>query len=230
MNRVIKKVKAWSYSAWKLYDQCPAKYKYEKILKLDTGPEPEVFKYGNKVHGKSEAFLKGVIKKLPPELEKLKDSFLAMKKLKPLVEKQIAFNDRWEVLSDYWSEEVWLRVKADILAYHPPQQLAIICDVKTGKIRKENLQQLELYVPTAFEMFPEALECITEAWYTDQGQIVSPGLKVPKRYTREDVPGILANWEKSVEPMFNDQRFAPDPSMKCTYCPFSKEKGGPCEY
>jgi len=224
------KVKAWSYSAWKLHDTCAAKYKYEKLLKLDTGPVPEVYKKGNKIHGMSEAFLKNIIKKLPKELGMLKKSFEDMKLVNPMVEQQIAFNKRWQRVNDYFGKDVWLRVKADIMAYFPSKKTALIVDVKTGKIRPENLKQLELYVPTAFSLYPEAEYCITEAWYTDHGKVVSPGTMTPLIYLKQDVPLIRKDWNKRVEPMFNDTRFVPTPGMYCKWCPFSNEKGGPCEY
>ena len=48
-------VKSWSYSAYALYDQCPAKYRYAKIDKLPE-PRSEALERGDRIHKEVEAY------------------------------------------------------------------------------------------------------------------------------------------------------------------------------
>ena len=59
----MNKVKAWSYSALKLYEGCPARYKAEKINKIKQKKKSPAMERGIAIHKKGEDYLNGIIKK-----------------------------------------------------------------------------------------------------------------------------------------------------------------------
>jgi len=226
--------KAWSYSAWQLYNECPYKYKCKNILKIPIpeAEEPPAFIRGRKVHKDAEDFALGIIKKIPSSIKLLKKSYAALKReaTELLIEKQWAYNKRWQRVEKYFGSDVWFRAKIDIAAYFKPHKVALIADIKTGKIKTENLEQAELYVPTAFEVFPDAEVVFAELWFSDHGIIVSEGKLKPKEYTIEDCTTIKEKWNDRIADMFRDKRYLPTPGVYCKWCNYSKAKGGPCEY
>ncbi len=54
----IKKITSWSFSRWNVYDQCPAKAKYQFIDKLPQPPSKNLER-GTLIHKQAECFIKG---------------------------------------------------------------------------------------------------------------------------------------------------------------------------
>ncbi len=106
-----------------------------------------------------------------------------------------------------------------------------IRDNKTGKFREEKaeeyMQQLELYGVAGLTMLPTVNKVTTQLLYSDLG-IIHPD--APAIFTPDQLLGLQKTWVKRVKPMMNDTRFSPKPSRVCSYCDFSKKKGGPCRY
>lgn len=218
-----KKITSWSYSRYSLYSKCPAKAKYKFIDKLPD-PGGPAMERGNLIHKLAEDFTLGKIKKLPPELLRFKDQFMELKKSKPEVEKTWAFTKDWiKTTWDDW-KGCTLRIKAD--ASCVDGDTIYIIDHKTGKKYDDNKEQLDLTAAAAPIMFPKVKKIITSLWYLDQ----DGDNMVDKEYDAADAPQLRAEWDKRVEPMLNDTRFAPKPSHECRWCPFSKSKGGPCKF
>lgn len=214
-------ITSWSFSRYSVYEKCPAKAKYKFIDKLPD-PGGPAMERGNVIHKLAEQYTKGEIKTIPLELRKFKDEFAILKKSKPVVEESWAFTKHW--LKTTWND--WancaLRIKVDA-ACEDGTDLYII-DHKTGKKRDAYEDQLSLYAVGGGLIYPKIKRIFTELWFLDSGE------KVEREYDAANTPKLQAHWNKKVEPMLNDTRFAPKPSHECRWCPYSKSKGGPCKF
>jgi len=218
-------VKAWSFSALKLYEECPARYKYEKLDKLPVPENPNMAR-GLKIHKKAEDYLLGDDPDaIPPELEEFDGRFQELHALRPMVEQEWAFTDKWKP-TGWFAPDTWLRVKTDAAVLHDTHDFLDIIDHKTGKKYGENVDQVELFALAGFCMFPGVKEIDTHLWYLDSGDEQTDEFVRDK----EAIAETKKEWEDRAAPMFNDEDFLPRPTSKCRWCPFQRQKGGPCKY
>ena len=219
-------VTAWSYSRYNDYKQCPLKF---KLKHLDRLPDPggPAMQRGNLIHKLAEDYTVGKIKALPPELKNFKEEFKQLRSMKPMVEQAWGFRRDWthNGRNDWFGGDVWLRSKADVFVVYDDDTGDLI-DHKTGKKYETNKEQVELFACTAFMRVPTLTHVTTRLWYLD---LVEDN-EVVAEYTAKDAENIKKDWEKKVQPMFNDKKFAPRPNDKCHWCTFSKAKGGPCKF
>lgn len=219
-------VKAWSYSRWADYDQCPAKFKYKHLDRLPDPGSPAMAR-GNTIHTLAEDFTTGKIKTLPKELVNFKAQFAHLKKLNPQVEQQWGFRADWSFTgrSGWFGDDVWFRAKADAMVVYEDDTGDII-DHKTGKKYETNEKQVRLFALAGFKRYPQLKEITTRLWYLDQ----PTDNEVILEYTAADAKLIQKDWDKWTQPMFNDRKFPPKPNDKCHWCPFRKAAGGPCKF
>lgn len=217
-------VKAWSYSALSLYEQCPAKFKYSKLDKL---PEPKgpALERGIDIHAKAERYVRDG-GQLPSELRLLKNDFEWLRSKNASVESKFAFDKDWNPV-EYFSKDVWVRIVTDAKLVKSPS--ALVIDHKTGQKRDGYFDQLELYALAMLLMHPDVDEVIPELWYIDSGEIVddSNGSKI---FTRKDLLSLKKKWAKRPKKLFADTRFDPTHNMYCRSCHFRKSNGGPCKF
>lgn len=236
---------SWSWSRYETYDQCPAKAKYSYLLKLPQ-EKSAALERGARVHDDIRDFTIGKTAKVPEEVPKA-----FTKDLKAL---RVRFNkrptdtiieDTWAYRAD-WSETVYndwngcsLRIKVDAAVID--KDTIVITDYKTGKMRPENqekyTQQMQLYAVGALQRFgvimPNNLGIVASdlrvsarLLYLDEEKVWGAGTV----YTISDLPALKKEWEKRIRPMLNDKTFAPKPNRFCSWCSYSKAKGGPCKY
>lgn len=228
---------AWSFSRYSVYKQCPAKFKYQVLMKLPE-PKSDALTRGADIHTMAEAFIKGKLARMPLELTSFKDEFLRLKKLYKqktsglVVEDNWAFTAKWDATAwDDWLN-CWVRIKLDC-AFHTSPTSMTVWDWKTGKLRpelhEEYLEQIELYALSALLLHEWLEEVKVELCYLDLG-VVYPDAEEPLIYTRADIPRLKKLWESRVKPMFKDKLFAPKPNDKCYWCAYSKAKNGPCKF
>lgn len=217
---VIEQITAWSFSRWKDYEKCPF---YAKTKHIDKRKEPgsPAMQRGGEIDKKCEQYLKLPLFKLPEEVKSFAKEFAVLKKLKPMTQENWAFNLAWEKV-DWFAKDAWLRVKMD--AAVKKAKRARLIDFKTGKPKDDHALQLELYALSGFLLFPEVTDIDTELWYTDLGK------EDKKPFKRSQVPLLKETWLDRIKAMLTDKRFSPKPGNYCTWCPFSKAKGGPCKY
>lgn len=221
MIKTVKKITSWSYSRYAMYNKCPASAKYKFIDKLPEPPAPAMER-GNIIHKLAEDYTTGKLKKLPNELQLFKAQFVELKKSKPQVEQTWAFREDWsQTRYDDW-QGCKVRIKVDASCLDDTTLYVI--DNKTGKLRDGYDEQLELYAGTGMLVYPHVKEVNTQMWFLDSGDVVE------KTYKISEGKKIIKDWEKKVEPMLNDTRFAPKPGNHCRWCAFSKTKGGPCKF
>ncbi len=254
--RVPKKIKAWSFSRYGDYDDCPRKAKYKHVQRIvEPIPSPEdepdhPLNRGSRIHKEAEDFLlfaqaNGPGGELPESLSTFAEEFdvLARDAGNCHVEEQWTFKKDWSRTS-WFARNAWLRVKLDCAHLIEDGVLRVI-DFKTGKCRPEQVdkyrRQTSLYALAAFIMFPDVKEVRAELWFVDPGVLVAEGsLTNPHdpnsekytgfNFTREpDAEGLKEKWLRMSHAMLIDETFAPNPTFKCRWCYFSKKKGGICE-
>lgn len=216
-------IKAWSYSAYSLYDQCPFKFKCEKIDKLPQ-PDNKHFIKGRKWHKLAEDFTVGKLEVLPNELKHFDEQFHQLRKLDPFVEQKWGFRRNWSITRFNDWKGCWLRGVCDVGVVYP-DNTATVVDHKTGRYWETNEDQVELFGLLTLLHFPKLSEVETRLWYLESGDEIMAGT-----FTAGDKEKLKAKWEKKVEPMFNDMIFAPKPNKFCSNCHFRKSNGGPCRH
>jgi len=217
----IQQIKTWSFSRWTTYRDCAFRAKCKFILRLPEPPSPSMER-GNLIHKMAEDFTRGKIKKLPLELSKFSKEFQTLRRVKAVVEEQWAFTENWE-LCDWFSPAAWLRIKMDV--HYVVKKLLRIRDHKTGKPKESHLEQLSLYGLGGLLRYPKVEDVEAALLYLDVG-----GTPPTEVFSRSQLATLKKEWRQKVQPMLNDKRFLPKPSFACSWCPFSKAKGGPCKY
>lgn len=219
--------KAWSFSRWQDYTRCPAFARYKHLLKLRAPAGPAADR-GTLIHNDAEAYILGKTKRMPEELTGLRREYTALRALgvkgKLVTEQMWGFDREWRPCDPKAWDVCWLRVKADVVYLLKPTVLAVD-DHKSGRRKDdEHGQQLSLYGLSALLRYPKVQEVRGRMLYVDKHD------KLPLTFHRRDVEGLKTKWEHNVAFMFADKRFAPRPSNACTWCQFSKAKGGPCKF
>jgi len=226
MSRTQKEntLKSWSYSKYSCHKLCPFQFYCKYILKVPEEKGPALVR-GIKIHELGEDYLNGVRRDVPEEYRKgvVHDAIKAIKKKKYVAEQDWAFNENWEQVP-YRSKEAFLRMKIDAHGF-PETSVIKLIDFKTGKVRDNYIEQLELYAIAAFSIY-ELSEAELELWYLDHGFITDEVVISVEQYDR-----LVKRWDRRVDKMFSDTKFRPRPNYLCkNYCSFAKHKSGHCKY
>lgn len=222
INPTGQRITAWSYSRWDTYVECARKAYYKYIAKLPDPPSPAAER-GTALHLNAQHFVEGVTTQLDPAWSRHAAFLRAVRKKQPSCELELAFTSDWSV-TGWFSRDTWCRVKID-LSYVEDDTL-VLEDYKTGKKYDSHEKQLSLYAVAGLLTEPDAARVVARNRYVDM-----PTSEVTEHiYTRRELPVLQKDWERKTKAMLRDTRFAPNPTRKCLWCPFSKAKGGPCEY
>lgn len=211
-----------------LWEQCPAKYKYEKIDKLPA-PKSEAMQRGIRIHMLCESYIKGKDPNaVPPELHRFKSIFPELHALQPVVEQQWGFTDKWKPTGWFsrGANATWLRVVPDCVVLYEDDTAELI-DYKTGKPWGDNEDQMDLFGTALLSKYSHVNEVSIRLWYLDTGEEKPSKPWIKNRKTLAD---SKKRWNERVAPMFADTEFKPTPNSKCNWCPYSNAEGGPCKY
>lgn len=221
-------ITSWSYSRWKCYEDCPRKAKYLFVDKMKE-PSAPALERGTAIHAKIEKYLL-TGGRVPQEAKQLEAEYKVLRKQKPLVELEIAYNREWSPV-DWFSRDAWCRIKVDALV--PPitddnDPIVRVIDNKTGKIKEhgEYDEQLELYGLAGLLNYATANRSTGELWFVDHGKIVL----AQEEFKRADLKKLQKKWEIRTKRMLSDKLFKPKPGNACRWCHFRKGNSGPCEF
>ena len=234
-------IKAWSYSRYGDYTQCPARFKYKHIDRLPDPGSPAMAR-GSEIHKAGELYLKASqhekrkTLKVPAEYKHFNAEMKQLATLKPMVEQQWGFTRDWQP-TGWFSKDTWLRIICDVTVLYDDNTADLI-DFKTGRKYDTNEEQIELFSMGGFMMWPEVEHVTARLWYLDvpdgpndgDHHVDSTANTTIREYTRSDFDRARKSWEKRIQPMFKDTRFAPRPNEKCKWCAYSKAKNGPCKF
>lgn len=154
---------------------------------------------------------------------------------------RIAIDKNWNRLHEdpdrnIWPRGVWGRLVLDVLHLIP--KLARIVDWKSGNIDKKTglirekasyHHSMRAYQAATLSVYPQAAASVEMAFLDAPPKLEDP-FKVMPVLKRKDLRDAQRAWEQHIEPMMNDEVFAPRPGYYCSWCPWQKAKGGPCPF
>ena len=222
-------LKAWSYSALKVFEQCPYRSYIAKVKKIreESGPAAE---RGTKIHQQAEDYVNGTLGEFPDTLKKFKSEFEDLREgfadAKVELEGEWAFDINWKPVG--WMEKAtWARIKLDALVHQDDTSVRVI-DYKTGKKFGNEIghsQQALLYAIATFLRFPNVEYAQTELWYLDQAETTVKG------FTREQAMEFMPTWHKRAVDMTTCSDFSPTPSKdSCRWCSYRKGEHPECTW
>jgi hypothetical protein len=226
-----KRLTSWTASKLSLYESCPAKAKYKHIDKLPDEGGPALER-GTEIHNAAEKYITSRTKTLHPDLKhpkikKLLDTLRKdYKKKKVRTELELAFTKEWQKC--HWlAKDVWVRFKMDCVHFLAGGKAHVI-DWKTGKFKPDGEYDDQLSAYAVGLLVSGLAESVTaQLVFTDAGEIVT---REAGTLTLADLPKAKLFWVKKTKAMLSDTRFPARPGNGCRYCPYSANKGGPCEF
>jgi len=212
-------VRAWSYSALKVYEECPYRTYINRVkgVKEIAGTAAD---RGTQIHQLAEDYVNGTIGELPDELKKFKNEFEELREL--FIDAKVELEGEWGFDLDWspvgWMEKAtWCRIKLDALVNENDASARVI-DYKTGKKWGNEIahgQQGLLYAIGTFFRYPHIQFVQTEFWYLDKGETTK------KTYTREQAMAFAPGFHRRAIAMTTETEFAPTPSSNsCRWCQF----------
>lgn len=206
----MSKVKTWSLSSLSLYEQCPLKYKLQRIDKIPE-PRSQALEKGIHYHNVAEQFLLGNITGMPRELAKFATEFKSLKKYNAIPEENWVLDNQWNPVEgeDKWmSKRAWLRAKGDARVDN------FIVDFKTGRKYDKHEEQARLYANILMRIDPSLTEVDVEFWYLNSGEVSQ------YKYYSADLRKDIEQWESRVSKLFNEQHWFPKENNYCRWCSY----------
>jgi hypothetical protein len=226
---VLGDVRAWSYSALKVYEECAYRTYISRVkgVKEPSGPAAD---RGTQIHQYAEDYVNGTMGEMADELFKFKDEFEALRELyaqaKVELEGEWGFDLDWATVG-WMQKETWARIKLDALVQEDDTSARVI-DYKTGKKWGNEIshgQQGLLYAIGTFFRYPHLQFVQVEFWYLDKGETTK------KTYTREQAMVFAPGFHRRAVKMTTETEFAPTPSKDaCRWCSFRKGDEPECTW
>lgn len=143
-----------SYSAVKLYENCPLRYYRQRVVKDVVDEGGEASKYGERIHAHLEARMRDQTP-LPPEASMYEGLCRSLERSavggELHVEKELTLTENLTP-TGWWEPDAWLRSKLDILVLRDDR--AIVLDWKTGK-RNPDFFQMGIFAAMVFKHYPQ---------------------------------------------------------------------------
>jgi hypothetical protein len=177
----------WSFSAIKLFEQCPKKYYHLKVVKDFTEPSTDATTYGEEFHTAAEFYVSGK-EDLPAYFEFARGALDKLKLLPgdKLCEYEMGLTESLEPCAIN-APDVWWRGIADLAIINGTK--ARVLDYKAGKSAKyADKDQLELMALAVFKHFPDVDEVDAALLF-----VVAKAF-IKSSYKRTDAPALWAGW------------------------------------
>ena len=214
----VPRITAWSYSRLKTYAQCPLK---AKLAFIDRIPESESAPSldGQRIHKLAEDYLNGKISSVPLELAYFASDYSDLREHGSAFPGQVLVEHGGAVDAElnpveWFSKDAWLRIRIDAAVIDGDS--AIVMDLKTGKQRDQDNEQLSLFALVTFLLFPQVNTVRTELWYCKAKHVTASEFK------RKDIDTMKAKWLAAPVAMLADTEFLPTPNPLCRWCSYSK--------
>jgi hypothetical protein len=204
-----------SYSAIKLYENCPYRYFRQRITKDVVDEGGEASKYGERVHEYLEHRLKSN-KLLPQDVAHYEPLCASVEKIAAggelLIEHELVLTDNLTP-TGWWDADAWLRSKLDILVLNGT--LANVMDWKTGK-RNADQFQMQLFAAQVFKHFPDIQTVKTSLVWLKTMEMDT------ETYYREQMNDLWADVMKRIQRIYTsleNDNWPMRPSGLCRFCP-----------
>jgi len=204
-----------SYSAIKLYENCPYRYFRQRITKDVVDEGGEASKYGERVHEYLEHRLKSN-KLLPQDVAHYEPLCASVEKIAAggelLIEHELVLTDNLTP-TGWWDTDAWLRSKLDILVLNGT--LANVMDWKTGK-RNADQFQMQLFAAQVFKHFPDIQTVKTSLVWLKTMEMDT------ETYYRAQTNDLWADVMKRIQRIYtslDNDNWPMRPSGLCRFCP-----------
>jgi RecB family exonuclease len=204
-----------SYSAIKLYENCPYRYFRQRIVKDVVDQGGEASKYGERIHEYLEHRLKSN-NILPQEIAQYEPLCTMVERLAKHgelhIEKELVLTENLTPTT-WWETDAWLRSKLDILIICDGE--AIVMDWKTGK-RNPDFFQMQMFAAQVFKHHPEVQRVKTILVWLKTLEMDS------EDYHRESINEVWAEVMKRINRIHKSlehDNWPARPSGLCRYCP-----------
>ena len=213
---------AHSFSAIKLYENCPKRYYHQRVTKevQDTGGEAS--RYGERIHEFLEQRLVNDTK-LPQEVEKYEVLCQTIEKMarggELHAERQLTLTEDLTPTS-WFADDAWLRSILDVLILK--EDTAIVLDWKTGK-RRPDFTQLEMFALQVWKHFPEVVNIKTTFVWLKEMKMDS------EEFSRDQSSEMWQNLLARINRIYKSaetENWPAKPSGLCRFCPAQNM----CEY
>lgn len=234
-------VTSWSYTALNTFENCPHRYRLEKVLKVLPFEESEAMRDGNVQHKHLEdRVVEG--RKLPVHLEMMEPLFSKLEKnvmsgaMSDLqAEVELVLDSNLKPVAPYgqrtpkpfFMKNAWLRAKLDLNAISGDGTRAWVWDYKFGKFRPDN-DQLELFAGIVFKYLPQVDRVDTGFIYprlnkTKNVVFFRDGCDSgDEKISTKSESAIWAGWlgrVQRVEDAMQNDKWPCRPSGLCGWCP-----------
>ena len=222
-------ITAWSYSALKVYEECPYRSYIQRVKRVPEPSNPAADR-GSAIHKEAEDYVNATLGELPDSLKKFKDEFEELRQLfekaKVELEGEWGFTKDWEICG--WMEgRTWARIKLDALVNESDTSARVI-DYKTGKRFGNEIshsQQALLYAIGTFLRYPNLEFVQTELWYLDKGETAK------QTYTRQEAMQFFPGFNSRAVRMTTETDFTPQPSKNnCRWCSYKNGDDPQCQW
>lgn len=222
-------VRAWSYSALKVFEECPYRTYISRVKKIAEPSSPAADR-GSAIHQQAEDYVKGELEGFPDTLAKFKPEFIALHDL--YAEGKVELEGEWAYTIDWqptkWlAPDCWARIKLDAFV-RDGETSARVIDYKTGKKFGNEIghgQQCLLYAIGAFVRVPELEYVQTELWYLDKGETTT------KSFTRAQALHFMPGFHQRALTMTTCTDFEPKPGKEtCRWCSYRKGEYPECRW
>lgn len=217
----------WSFSSWEVYAQCPAKWKYQHVMKLARGPAGPAAERGSLMHDTVEKYIKGGdVDELHPAVNRkyipIFDQFRNHPNGERYTEKKIAFDREWYLCSPK-SENASCVAVLD--AARVENRKVYIGEWKSGKPKETHADQRKLYAIAGWKLWMYDYVEVTTYYLEDTEN--------PQRLTLRTYEGyekLKSVWEERIREMQTNEMCAPRPGWLCKFCDYRAGVGGPCVF
>lgn len=226
---------AYSYSAIRLFQQCPKAFKLERILKFPQLPSKERDD-GRLVHDAIAGYTKHLWENklasdvtwehltddlaLSPEAEELMEDFARQFALNldtfKGAEIEIAINEKGERV-DWWDDDVFFRAKIDRLDVD--ENRVLITDYKTSHIIELDKLQLKIYAWLVNFLNPERDTFLVKNHFLRFR--VEKGGEIPL----SKVKLVGDEVKKFIDVIEAEKKFEAKPGSHCSYCSYTHRCG-----
>jgi hypothetical protein len=217
----------YSYSSLATFKQCPQKFKFAYIDRVEVEQEPPspAMERGSKIHDSVENFLLRKSEFLHPDIHKNYGQFMSSLREEP---GDVLPEWKWGITWDfqpcgYSDSNCMIHGFMDaVIIPEDPKANIPLYEWKTGKRYPEHPAQANTYATALMIHHPERPGVDAMITYFDQTDYW-------KIYYPE---GMMLDYKHKmrvkIDEVIFEKRFPPKPTFKCKWCKFSRYNGGPC--
>lgn len=215
-----------SYSSMATYEQCPQKYKFAYIDKIPGIKDlaSPVMERGLAVHKSIENYFNRTTEYLHPDIHANYGQFMmGLREEYKNIKNEFKWGITWEYEPCSYSDpRAMFHGFVDLLVV-PESGALLLYEWKTGKqYPKEHMAQAHLYSVAMLCHYPDHDSVDAMITYVDEMDVRK--ISYPRSMMFEYKPMLRREAGKIADATV----FPPMPSFRCQWCPYSRQRGGPC--